>query len=190
MNTSSVVVKIAIAGCILLFACYSDSAATSDLGFKGIGPGLGYVKPGNGNYETAEAGITFEFGEFVPQLHWDGSLSFWSSGRTYSYYQASVTNVYQWKSRDVALRSGVNYHFSVGDWVPITGGGLGLHFYSWDYAGAPNYSNNGDTKLGLYLDGGLEHKFNENLTGKMQLLFDFADPDQTALMFNLIYYLQ
>jgi opacity protein-like surface antigen len=92
--------------------------------------------------------------------------------------------------RDFILRSGVNYHFLEGDWVPYAGGGLGLHFYSWDYSGMPSFSNNTDTKIGLYIDGGVEHAFNEKWKGQLQVQLDFADPDQTALLFNLIYNLK
>jgi hypothetical protein len=135
--------------------------------------------------------VAFEFGECARQLHWDGSVSFWSTGRNWPYYD-NFRNYYKynWKLRDLVLRSGVNYHFLEGEWVPYAGGGLGLHFYSWDYNGAPYYNNVNDTKFGLYIDGGIEHEFIENWTGQMQLQFDFAGPDQTALLFNLIYRLK
>ena len=117
-------------------------------------------------------------------------MSFWSSGRNYRYYHDDRYDKYDWTLRDFVLRSGVNYHFVEGEWVPYAGGGLGLHFYSWDYSGAPYYNNANDTKIGLYIDGGLEHQFSANWTGQMQLQFDFAEPDQTALLFNLIYRLK
>jgi hypothetical protein len=174
---------------ILISACGADAANKSNIGFKGIGPRLGFVDPEGVLDGTAEFGVVFEFGEFVPQLHWDGSVSFWSSGRNY-YDNHHNDYRYNWKLRDFVLRSGVNYHFLKGEWVPYAGGGLGLHFFSWDYSGAPDYSNTSDTKLGLYIDGGIEHEFNEKWTGQMQLQFDFASPDQTALLFNLIYRLK
>ena len=98
---------------------------------------------------TVEFGVALEFGEFVRQLHWDGSVSFWSTGRDYQYYYENHYHKYSWTLRDFVLRSGVNYHFLEGEWVPYAGGGLGLHFYSWDYSGAPNYNNTSDTKLGI-----------------------------------------
>jgi hypothetical protein len=166
----------------------AEAAAKSNIGFKGFGPRLGYVDPEGGLDGTAEFGLAFEFGEFVRRLHWDGSVSFWSTGRNYPYYDNHHDYYrYDWTLRDVVLRSGVNYHFLDGEWVPYAGGGLGLHFYSWDYDGSPSFHNTSDTKLGMYIDGGIEHTFSKAWTGQMQLQFDFAEPDQTALLFNLIY---
>jgi hypothetical protein len=190
VKTHSVLAKFFVTSCILLAACCTVASAKSDIGFKGIGPRIGYVDP-EGNLDgSVEFGVAFEFGEFVRQLHWDGSVSFWSTGRDYQYYNGNNYRKYNWSLRDLVLRSGVNYHFVEGEWVPYAGGGLGLHFYSWDYSGAPYYNNASDTKLGLYVDGGIEHQFSVNWTGQMQLQFDFAEPDQTALLFNLIYRLK
>jgi hypothetical protein len=190
MNTRSVMLMVFVGVCILLSAYCTEVSAASNIGFKGIGPRIGYVDPEGGLDGTVEFGVAFEFGEFVRQLYWDGSVSFWSTGREYHYYYGDHHDRYNWTLRDFVLRSGVNYHFLEGEWVPYAGGGLGLHFYSWDYSGAPNWANSSDSKFGIYIDGGIEHEFNENWTGQMQLQFDFAEPDQTALLFNLIYRLQ
>jgi hypothetical protein len=180
-----------VVSCVLFSAGAAVAATKSDIGFKGIGPRLGYVDPEGELDGTAEFGLAFEFGEFVPQLHWDGSVNFWSTGRNYPYYDNHHNYFrYNWTLRDFVLRSGVNYHFLEGAWIPYAGGGLGLHFYSWDYNGAPYYNNTSDTKLALYIDGGIEHQFSKAWTGQMQLQFDFANPDQTALLFNLIYRLK
>jgi len=187
MKLHSALLMVFVGTCIMLSACYTDAAAESDLGFKGIGPRIGYVDPDGPFDGTVEFGVAFEFGELVRRLHWDGSVSFWSTGRDYLF----GNDRYDWKLRDVILRSGVDYHFVEGPWVPYAGGGLGLHFYSWDYNNAPNWANNDDTEFGLYIDGGIEHQFSENWTGQLQLQFDFADPvDQTALLFDLIYRLR
>lgn len=169
----------------MLLAFGSVASAESNIGFKAIGPRLGFVDIDSFD-ETIELGVAMEFGEFVPQLHWDGSVSFWSTDREYHYFD----NRYDWTLRDVIIRSGVNYHFIEGEWEPYAGGGIGMHFYSWDYSNAPNYNNADETKIALYIDGGVEHTFNENWKGQLQIQFDFAEPDQTALMFNLLYVLK
>jgi hypothetical protein len=190
MNTRSITLMVFVGACILLSACCTVASAKSDIGFKGIGPRIGYVDPEGALDGTVEFGVAFEFGEFARHLNWDGSVSFWSTGRDYQYYTGNQWHKYGWTLRDIVLRSGVNYHFLEGEWVPYAGGGLGLHFYSWDYAGAPYYSNTNDTQFGFYIDGGIEHEFSENWKGQLQLQFDFADADQTALLFNLIYRLR
>jgi opacity protein-like surface antigen len=190
MSTRFFMIMVCMGACLLLCAVGAEAAEKSDIGFKGIGPRLGFVDPEGSLDGTAEFGVAFEFGEFVRQLHWDGSVSFWSSGRSYPYYDGHDHFNYDWTLRDFVLRSGVNYHFIEGPWEPYAGGGLGLHFFSWDYNGAPYYNNTSDTKLGLYIDGGVEHKFSKDWLGQLQLQFDFASPDQTAVLFNLIYRLR
>lgn len=172
--------------CVMLLSVSTIASAESDIGFKAIGPRLGFVDPGSNLDGTIEFGAAMEFGEFVRQLHWNGSVSFWSTSREYHYFNDN----YDWTLRDIILRSGVDYHFLEGDWEPYAGGGLGLHFYSWDYSNAPNYSNSNDNKIGLYIDGGVEHPLSERWTGKLEVQLDFAEPDQTALMFNLLYVLK
>jgi opacity protein-like surface antigen len=204
MNNLSLKALVFIGAYLLISTCstqtfaevtYKHSESHSDLGFKGIGPRIGFVNPSESLDGTAEFGVAFEFGEFVPQLHWDGSVSFWSTGRNYRYYYMNhggnyVYDEYDWALRDVILRTGVNYHFIEGPLVPYLGAGLAMHFFSWDYKGQPYLSNTSDSKFGLYIDGGVEHQFNENWTGQVQLQADFVSPDQTALLFNLIYHLE
>ncbi|MDK9699299.1 MAG: hypothetical protein OEM52_04005 [bacterium] len=187
MFSRSIMIKIAIGVCLILVAMYTRAAASSDVGLKGFGPRIGYVDP-EGTFDgSVELGMVFDFGEFAKQLRWDGSISYWSTGQDYKYHNGNRYDTYSWKLSDLALRSGLNYHFTQGDWVPYLGGGLGMHFYTWDYNEAPFYSNSSDSKFGIYLDGGIEHKLSANWTGQMQVQLDFADPDQTALLFNFIY---
>lgn len=190
MKTRTTLVMVFVGACFLLSACGMEAYASSDIGFKGIGPRLGYVDPEGGFDGTVEFGVAFEFGEFVPQLHWDGSVSYWSTGHEWEYYDGNSYRKYDWSLSDFVLRSGVNYHFLEGEWVPYAGGGLGLHFYSWDYSGTPSRGNSSDAEFGFYIDGGIQRTFSEKWLGQLQLQFDFADPDQTALLFNLIYRLQ
>lgn len=169
---------------------YRHTESGNNLGFKGIGPRIGFVDPQGALDGTAEVGVVFDFGELAPRLKLDGSASFWSTGRNYRYYNGNHYEGYDWTVRDLILRAGVNYRFLEGEWIPYAGGGIGMHFYSWDYNGAPYYSNNSDTQFGIYLDGGIEHQLSDSWTGQVQLQTDFVALDQTALLFNFIYRLQ
>ncbi|MBI5058603.1 outer membrane beta-barrel protein [candidate division KSB1 bacterium] len=160
-------------------------AAQPDIGFKGIGPRLGYVDPESGLDGALEFGVDFQLGEWAPQLKWDASLSYWSSTQEWGW----AGRAYDWSLNDLAIRTGVNYHFLQGDWEPYAGGGLGLHLYSWDYAGSPTYTDKDDSELGFYIDGGIHHQFNKQWSGQAQLQFDFADVDQTAILLQAIYHL-
>ena len=160
-------------------------AAQPDIGLKGIGPRLGYVDPETSLDGALEFGLDFQLGEWVPQLKWDASISYWSSGQDWSYGGRG----YEWSLNDLAFRTGVNYHFLPGDWQPYAGGGIGLHMYSWDYAGAPGLADNDDSEFGFYIDGGVHHQFNTQWSGQAQLQLDFADVDQTQIMLQAIYHL-
>ncbi len=198
MITRSVTSLVLVGACLALSTGYTAAFAEkiykhtqteSNLGLKGMGPRIGFVDPEGVLDGTVEIGMVFDFGEFTPQLKWDGSVSFWSSDRTYRYYDTPHNDwrYYDWKLRDLILRSGVNYYFMADEWVPFVGGGIGMHFYSWDYNDYPNHPSPSETRIGIYIDGGIEHDFGESWTSQVQLQFDSADIDQTALMFNFIH---
>lgn len=162
------------------------SFAASDIGLKGIGPCLGFIDPEGALDGTVEFGVDFELGTLTKQLYWDASAMFWRAGQEYRY----INRNYDWKLRDFALRSGVDYHFVEGELEPYAGGGVGIHFRSWDYAGydGPAFDNS-ETDFGIYIQGGLEYEFNSKTSGDVKLQFDLADPDQTALVFQVIFML-
>jgi hypothetical protein len=175
-------------GCAVAIALVATaaSAAQPDIGVKGVGVRLGYVDPESSWDGTVEFGADMQLGEWIPQLKWDASISYWKSTLSWGYLSSN----YDWSLSDIAIRTGVNYELLKGPWVPYVGGGLGLHMYSFDYSNAPNYpGTHSDSKLGLYLDGGVTHNFNAQWSGQAQLQFDFADNDQTAIMLQAIYHL-
>jgi hypothetical protein len=201
MKFRTLATQFSIGCCLLLSISQTDALAArlstnretqSDIGLKGLGFRLGIVDPEGALDETIELGVVFEFGELIPQLKWDGSLSFWRAGRNYRYWDNNHNDYrfYDWKLQDIILRTGVNYYFLGRDWVPFVGGGLGVHFYSWDYNNAPAYNNSDESKIGVYLDGGIERTFSDAWTGQLLLQFDSAELDQTAILFNLIHRFQ
>lgn len=161
----------------------TPALAQSDIGLKGIGPRLGYVDPESSLDGTLVIGGDVQLGEFVPQLKWDASLSYWRSEQDWSF----AGYHYNWSLSDLAVRSGVNYHFLEGDWEPYAGGGLGLHFYSWDHDGAVVADDDSETEFGVYIDGGVHHQFSSQWSGQAQVQLDFNDVDQTTLFVQAIY---
>lgn len=158
--------------------------AATDIGFKGVGPRIGFIDPEGAYDGTVELGVDVNLGTWAKQLYWDLSGTYWSAGQNYHY----LNRAYDWSVRDIAFRSGVNYHFIEGDWEPFAGGGIGMHFFSWDYAGynGPAFDN-GDTDFGFYIDGGVQHKFSAKMSGDAIIRFDLADPNQTALVLQLMF---
>jgi opacity protein-like surface antigen len=168
---------------IALLQSSEPALAASDIGLKGIGPRLGYVDPEHGLDGTIEFGADFKLGTWVKQLHWDASATYWSSGWE---YPGPGGSRYDWSLSDFAIRTGVNYHFMEGEFQPFAGGGLGVHFLSWEYDNYPYPVDNSDSEFGLYIDGGVEYHFNPKWVGDASVQLDFADPDQTALILQLI----
>jgi hypothetical protein len=172
-------------GAVLAGGALAASHGT-DIGFKGIGGHVGFVDP-EWYGSTVTLGAVADLGTFVPQLHWDASLSWWSS--SYDYWPG-----YSATLSDIVLRSGVKYHFIQGEWEPYAGGGLGLHFYSTSVEtphGGTYYAYHGsdDTDFGFYLVGGVAHPFTNQLTGTGEVQLDFEDVDLFTIQFGLIYQL-
>ncbi|MDD5088900.1 MAG: outer membrane beta-barrel protein [bacterium] len=173
-----------LALCAMMLGLTGTDAAASDIGFKGIGGRIGYVDPESDFGGTFTLGAVADLGTWIPQLHWDASLAYWSS----SYDFGWAGDSYDVTLSDFALRSGLKYHFIEGEWEPYAGGGLGLHFYSWDADWPHGYSGeDSDSEVGFYIVGGVEHQLNDTwkVSGEVQL--DWADPDQTAIQINAIY---
>lgn len=179
-------ILLAVTMSLLLLGLTSAGLAQSDIGFKGIGGRLGYVDPEGSWDGTISFGVVADLGTFVRQLHWDAAITYWASSQDYKY---PPYGSYSWSISDFAIRSGVKYPFIEGPWEPYAGGGLGLHFFSWDNKWH-GYSHDADeTDFGLYIVGGVEHRFNTRWKGSAELQLDFADWDQTNVQINLIHIL-
>jgi hypothetical protein len=168
---------------MMAFGLVSRAAAATDVGFKGIGGRLAYVDPEGGWDGTIGFGAVADLGEWIPQLHWDASLLYWSTSTDFYYGSVSL--------RDIGLRSSVKYHFVKGPWEPYAGGGIGIHMYNFSYDNKFGYyfADNSDTQFGIQVLGGVEHQFNPNWKGSAEVEFDFADEGQTLLQVNVIYML-
>ncbi|MBK6765077.1 MAG: hypothetical protein IPG71_01855 [bacterium] len=164
-------------------------AADSDIGVKGIGLRLGYVDPESEYSGTVLLGAFADLGTITDKLYVDASLTYWSSDWDYNYYD------YDWtvSLTDIALRGGVKYHFSEGEWEPYAGGGLAMHFYSASYESPSgyswSYSGADGSDFGIYICGGVEKQLSEKIIGSGELMLDFSGVGQTALQVNLAYML-
>lgn len=164
-----------------------SALAETDLGFKGIGGRLGYVDPESEYNGTFTLGAVADFGTFVPKLHWDAALTFWKSSLDWGWYGST----YDVTLTDIALRTGVKYHFIEGPWEPYAGGGLGLHFFSSDVS-APSgavWTGADDTEFQFYIVGGVQHPLTKSLIGSAELQLDIGDLDQTNIQINVMYLL-
>ncbi len=166
---------------ILVLVLAIPAFAQSDIGFKGIGGRLGYVDP-DGPDGTVLFGVVADLGTWVPKLHWDASIAYWSSGEDLGAgWDAS------WS--DLAFRSTVKYHFIEGPWEPYAGGGIGLHMLSAEVNSPYGSADDSESDFALVVLGGVEHQFNEKWKGSADLMFDFGDAEQMSVQINVIYLL-
>ncbi|MFZ5433574.1 MAG: acyloxyacyl hydrolase [Calditrichota bacterium] len=172
-----------LAAFVLSLGFAGASYAESDIGFKGIGGRIGYVDPESEIDGTITFGVVADLGEWTDNLRWDAALTYWSTGEE--------AGQWEWTWSDIALRSGVKYHFLDGEWQPYAGGGLGIHMYSIDFDGPSTYTgwDDSETEFGFYIVGGVSHQFNEQWKAGAELQLDWADPDQTNIQVNVIYLL-
>lgn len=166
---------------ILAMALAIPAFAQTDVGFKGIGGRLGYVDP-DGPDGTILFGVVADLGEWVQQLHWDASITYWSSGEDLGAgWDAS------WS--DLAIRSTVAYHFVEGPWEPYAGGGLGIHMLSAQVDSPYGSADDSESEFSFLIRGGVSHEFNAKWKGQGELTFDFGDAEQMCLQVNVIYML-
>ena len=131
----------------------------------------------------SDSGAVADLGTFIPKLHWDAAVYYWSSSLDYTGWD--------WSLRDVAIKTQVKYHFMEGQWEPYVGGGFGMHFFSWDYDYPSGYHgitfDDSSTEFGFQFIGGIQYKINQQWKASGELELDWADLDQTHLQFGFIY---
>jgi len=150
------------------------------LGLEGLGARIGFVDP-EGASSTVALGLHVDAGEFVRHVHIMPMLEYWKVG-------VSGLDI-----KDLMFGADVNVDFPVegGRVIPYAGGGLGLHFVSFDVP--PGISgDNSKTKLGLNIQGGIRNQVMPNLGifGEVKYAF-VSDVNQLKVMggftYNFIY---
>jgi Outer membrane protein beta-barrel domain len=147
------------------------------LGFRGIGARVGLVDPEDAS-STITFGVHADLGEFIPNLRITPLAEYWSVG------------VSGYDHSDLMIGTNADWAFPlVGPKVtPYAGGGVGLHFISYDKPG-DNYKN---SRLGLHVQGGLRDEVMPNLNLFGELRFTFVrQADNFKLLggftYNFIY---
>ncbi len=169
--------RVAIVAAVVFFLISVPVFGQSDIGFKGIGGKIGYMKPEDID-GTFTVGAVVDLGTFIPELHWDASIQYWSAGKD------EVDS--DWSLTDIAIKSTVRYLFPTGGNVaPYAGGGLGIHFYSCDHDGPAGSSS--DSEFGFHILGGVDIPLAPQWKAQVEAEYADADIDQIAVVANLIY---
>jgi hypothetical protein len=171
--------RVAIVAAVAFFLISVPVLGQSDIGFKGIGAKIGYLKPEDID-GTFTVGAVVDLGTFIPELHWDASIQYWSA--------SNDELDYDWSWTDVAIKSTVRYLFPTGGNVaPYAGGGLGIHFYSWEHDGPVGSYSDSDSEFGFHILGGVEFPLAPQWKVQVEAEYASADLDQIAVVANFIY---
>jgi hypothetical protein len=171
--------RVAILAAVVFFLISVPVFGQSDIGFKGIGAKVGYLKPEDID-GTFTLGAVVDLGTFIPQLHWDASVQYWSSGND------ELGSDWSWS--DIAIKSTVRYFFPTGGNVaPYAGGGLGIHLYSWEQDVPGRSYSDSDSEFGFHILGGVEFQIAPQWKAQVEAEYASADLDQIAAVVNFIY---
>jgi len=161
---------------------HAQTAAQTDtgLGFKGIGGSIGLVDPEDAS-SALNLGFHVDAGQIVRNVHLIPSLQYWSVGTDVGVYSADT--------KDLAFNTDVNVDFPLqgGRFTPYLGGGVGLHFLSFD-SSVPNVDSTSDTKFGLNVLGGMRNDVMPNLALFGELRYAFvSDANQLKVLGGFTY---
>jgi hypothetical protein len=162
------------------FAQQSTTAREPSLGFQGIGVRLGMVDPEDVS-STLELGGHIDAGEFVKGVRLMPVVEYWSLGTDVGPYSSDIS--------DFSFGADVNVDFPLQNsrMVPYAGGGLGLHFLSFDST-VPNVPDESKTKLGLNIQGGIRNDVMPNLSIFGEARYNFvSDANQLKLLGGFTY---
>ena len=158
-----------------------SAPAQSDvgLGVKGIGARLGYVDPEDAS-GTAAFGVHVDAGTIVRNVHVTPYFEYWSAGASVGTSSVDFS--------DLTIATDVNLDFPMhgSRMTPYLGGGLGLHFLSFDSTPGPSPGN--ETKFGFNIQGGVRNQVMPNISifGEARYAF-VTDANQLKLMGGFTY---
>lgn len=144
------------------------------LGFKGLGARVGFVDP-EGASGTIDLGVHIDAGNVARNIRVSPLVEYWSVG---------VADV---DMSDFALGLDLMVDFPLQDsrLAPYVGGGLGMHWLSFD---DPLLGDDSDTKFGFNLMGGVTTEAMPNLALFGELRYNFvSDANQLKLLGGFTY---
>lgn len=162
------------------FAQQSTTAREPSLGFQGIGVRLGLVDPEDAS-STLEIGGHIDAGQIVKGVRLMPVIEYWSLGTDVGPYNSDTS--------DLSFGADVSVDFPLQNsrMVPYAGGGLGVHFFSFD-TNVPNILDDSSTKLGLNIQGGIRNDVMPNLSIFGEARYNFvSDANQLKLLGGFTY---
>lgn len=157
-----------------------ETAREPGLGFQGLGARIGFVDP-EGASSTLELGVHVDAGQIVRGVRLMPVIEYWSLGQEVGPYNSDIS--------DLSFGLDVNVDFPLQDSriVPYVGGGLGLHFISFDST-VPNVPDDSDNKLGLNIQGGIRNDIMPNLSLFGEARYNFvSDANQLKVLGGFTY---
>ena len=158
----------------------TETAREPGLGFQGLGARIGFVDP-EGASSTLELGVHIDAGQITRGVRLQPVVEYWSLGQEVGPYDSDIS--------DLSFGLDINVDFPLQDSriVPYAGGGLGMHFLSFDST-VPNVPDNSETKLGLNIQGGIRNDIMPNLSLFGEARYNFvSDANQLKVLGGFTY---
>lgn len=156
----------------ILVACLAAGSAVfaaSDIGFKGVGPQLGFVSTSiSGLGGSIGFGGVVDLGTITPQIGLEGEVLYWGKSHDYVGYKWSYSQIY--------ISAIAKYYFEHkkgADFLPYAGGGLGLCIGTWKTEWSADYwygvhtgsESVSSTNIVFHFVGGAKHPFSPKMYG-------------------------
>jgi len=148
---------------VLFLLITSISFAQAQIGFKGVGGALGYVKPENVD-ATIGFGAVVDLGTVSQNLGLEADVDYWSKSEKAGGFESSF--------RDLSIVGVVKYLFALenSQIKPYALGGLGFHFFKSKVevpdifgVGLGGTFEDSETKIGIDIGGGAAYGVNEKV---------------------------
>jgi len=145
------------------------------LGFKGLGARIGLVDP-EGASSTVDLGLHIDAGNVARNVRVSPLVEYWSVG---------VADI-DFKDFAMGLDLAVDFPLQDSRLKPYVGGGVGLHWLSFD--DPVTSDSDSDTKFGLNLMGGVLTEAMPNLSLFGELRYNFvSDANQLKILGGFTY---
>lgn len=177
---------------LMVLAIFSSASAQTEIGFKGIGPRLGFVLPEDPIESTFGFGAQVDIGKIGP-MRLFAIAEFWS--KSYDAWSGYEVNA-EWSWSQFVIGPMAKYYFNAsGSIKPYTGGGVALSIgkWSWEHTDpVVGYleQSDSDTDIGFFFAAGFDFQLSPDMVGFVEGKYHMDGADYLAIFAGFTYMLK